>query len=86
VGSAYTLKTSPQHDPNAMVVDALRLSPVERAEHMRKNQALSVTRLVAVPATTKKTDKVRTPHLPLAPIALPKYRLSKQQHLPRLPP
>jgi hypothetical protein len=38
VGSAYTSKTSPPHDPNAMVVDALHLSPVERAEHMRKNQ------------------------------------------------
>jgi hypothetical protein len=38
VGSAYTSRTSPRHDPNAMVVDTLRLSPVERAEHMRKNQ------------------------------------------------
>jgi hypothetical protein len=38
VGSAYASRTSPRHDPNAMVVDALRLSPVERAEHMRKNQ------------------------------------------------
>jgi hypothetical protein len=38
VGSAYAPRTSPRHDPNAMVVDALRLSLVERAEHMRKNQ------------------------------------------------
>jgi hypothetical protein len=38
VGPVYTSKTSPQYDPNAMVVDALRLSPVERTEHMRKNQ------------------------------------------------
>jgi hypothetical protein len=38
VGSAYAPRDSPRHDLNAMVVDALRLSPVERAEHMRKNQ------------------------------------------------
>jgi hypothetical protein len=38
VGSVYTSKTFPRHDPNAMVVDALCLSPVEHAEHMRKNQ------------------------------------------------
>jgi hypothetical protein len=38
VGSVYTLKTSPQHNPNAMIVDTLHLSPVEHAEYMRKNQ------------------------------------------------
>jgi hypothetical protein len=38
VGSAYASKTSPQHDLNVMVVNALRLSPVEPSEHMRKNQ------------------------------------------------
>jgi hypothetical protein len=38
VGSAYTSRISPRHDTNAMVVDAHQLTPVERAEHMRKNQ------------------------------------------------
>jgi hypothetical protein len=38
VGSAYASRTSPRHNPNAMVINTLRLSPVEHAEHMRKNQ------------------------------------------------
>ena len=37
-GSSFHSHSRPPHDPNAMDVDAIRLSPVERAHHMKENR------------------------------------------------
>jgi len=37
-GGYHSLPSSSRHDPNTMDVDAIRLSPAQRAEHMHNNK------------------------------------------------
>jgi hypothetical protein len=74
VGSAYTSRTSPRHDPNAMVIDALRLSPVERAEYMRKNQCFICHKVGCSTRNHRKDGRGTNPTSSLCPYCPPQVR------------
>jgi hypothetical protein len=74
VGSAYTSRTPSRHDPNAMVFDALRLSPVERVEHMRKNQCFICHKVGCSTRNHRKDGRGANPASSLCPYRPPQVR------------